>query len=319
MGRDCVIIGGGLTGLAAALELQKQNIDFTLIEVKKRLGGGIHTVTQDGFIIDEGPFAIADTLNAADLTELGLDDALYPLEQPEGALAFKQGAKALIDALSAKLHAPRMMRVAVSSIGAVDHQMALCFENGVMLTAPAIIIAIPARYAERLFYGYINPISDLLRQYRYDQIWRLGVGCTLDEAADIPTRVPDMAYVLIHRTTYPTRVPDGHALLQIGLRLAEEPPPLDVILNTLNYDLNVPLEPATFHMAHWPEADPLTVYDDAHSERIQQIQALLPPAVALAGSDYSTVPPIVRGLARLDDRIEQGRSAARRIAQFLHG
>ena len=38
---DVIIIGGGLTGLSAAFELEKLGIAYTLIEVKGRLGSNI--------------------------------------------------------------------------------------------------------------------------------------------------------------------------------------------------------------------------------------------------------------------------------------
>ncbi len=46
---NVVVIGGGLTGLAAAWELERQRIPYTLIEVKKRFGGSIITERRDGF------------------------------------------------------------------------------------------------------------------------------------------------------------------------------------------------------------------------------------------------------------------------------
>jgi len=42
---DIVIIGGGLTGMTLAYLLNKEEIPFTIIESRERLGGRIHTVT----------------------------------------------------------------------------------------------------------------------------------------------------------------------------------------------------------------------------------------------------------------------------------
>ncbi len=47
-----VIIGGGITGLAAAWELQKNGVDYTLLEASERLGGKIQTEHVDGFILE---------------------------------------------------------------------------------------------------------------------------------------------------------------------------------------------------------------------------------------------------------------------------
>jgi protoporphyrinogen/coproporphyrinogen III oxidase len=49
-----VIVGGGITGLAAAWELQQQDISYTLLEATNRLGGKILSEEVDGFVIDAG-------------------------------------------------------------------------------------------------------------------------------------------------------------------------------------------------------------------------------------------------------------------------
>ncbi len=75
---NVVIIGGGITGLAAAWELQKQGIEYTLLEASDRLGGKIVTERVDGFIIEGG----ADSFLAQKpwawqlCREIGLSDRL---------------------------------------------------------------------------------------------------------------------------------------------------------------------------------------------------------------------------------------------------
>ncbi|KMJ57908.1 protoporphyrinogen oxidase [Bacillus sp. LL01] len=82
--RRVVIIGGGITGLAAAYYLQKESkeknldIDITLIEASNRLGGKIQTVQRDGYTIERGPDSfLARKLSAGRLVkEVGLEDQL---------------------------------------------------------------------------------------------------------------------------------------------------------------------------------------------------------------------------------------------------
>ena len=50
-----VIVGGGITGLAAAYRLQAQPIAVTLLEQSGRLGGKIQTERRDGFVVELGP------------------------------------------------------------------------------------------------------------------------------------------------------------------------------------------------------------------------------------------------------------------------
>ena len=50
--KGVVIVGGGITGLAAAWELQQLGIDYVLLEGSDRLGGKIVTERVDGFIVE---------------------------------------------------------------------------------------------------------------------------------------------------------------------------------------------------------------------------------------------------------------------------
>ncbi|MCB2554728.1 FAD-dependent oxidoreductase, partial [Listeria monocytogenes] len=55
--KHIVIIGGGVSGLAAAYELQKTHPNYTweLVEKDKKLGAKFETVQRDGFLIEQGP------------------------------------------------------------------------------------------------------------------------------------------------------------------------------------------------------------------------------------------------------------------------
>lgn len=310
--RDVVVIGGGLSGLAAAYELEQHNIDYTLIEVKRQLGGSLHTIEQSNFIMDMGAFALANSLDDTWLDTLGLSDTLYNLN--ENTVAFKQGTEALVQAIATKLTAPRLMRMAVSSIGKLDNgRCSICLENGMMLDAGALIIAVPARYAQRLFYGYITPLTEKLLDYQYDTIHRVSLGF---RSNDIPAHIPnppDMGFVFIHRTDHPSRVPAEHTLLQFGLRVApDRVDSLEQVVTMLRDRFNLP-QPTVAAMGYWAEADPVSCYHDDHATWVQAVKDKLPERVTLIGSDYSLHPPSYKGIVRLDERITQGKTAARQV------
>src|SRR5258708_6779251 len=52
--KKVIVIGGGITGLSAAWELQQRGIEYTLLEASNRLGGKLITERADGFIIEAG-------------------------------------------------------------------------------------------------------------------------------------------------------------------------------------------------------------------------------------------------------------------------
>ena len=49
------IVGGGVSGLSAAYELQKSGVEFTLFESSARLGGVIRTESVGDFLMEAGP------------------------------------------------------------------------------------------------------------------------------------------------------------------------------------------------------------------------------------------------------------------------
>ncbi len=52
--RDVVVIGGGLAGIAAALDCAQAGARVTLVEVRRRLGGAAYSFERDGLRIDNG-------------------------------------------------------------------------------------------------------------------------------------------------------------------------------------------------------------------------------------------------------------------------
>lgn len=106
--RQIVIIGGGITGLAAAFYLEKEikkndlPAEVTLVEASPRLGGKMQTVHKDGYVIERGPDSFLERKQSAPqlVKDLGLEhllvnnatgqsyvlvsETLYPI--PEGAV-----------------------------------------------------------------------------------------------------------------------------------------------------------------------------------------------------------------------------------------
>ncbi|RMG86731.1 MAG: hypothetical protein D6712_06955 [Chloroflexi bacterium] len=315
--RTTVIIGGGLSGLVAAYTLQNHNIPYTLIEVKRRVGGAISTVRQNGFVMDGGPSLINHEEGQQlypFLDSLHIGDELF---EAKHGLSLRSGMQILTDTLDMKLTGGRLHRMAVSSIGQIGRIFTICMENGLMFDARSLIVAVPARYAERIFYGYIPEISELLMDYRYDTIARLSLGYA-NEHLPTELKVSAQKYPFVYRFSGPPRAPTGYSLLHIGVRLT---PPIkleadEIIANAIK-DLNLSPAPTVWHLDYWPEADPLNVYDAQHAQDMMAISELLPGGVALIGNDYAPTSLQQNGIYRIMKRIQLAQEAARGIANYL--
>ena len=75
---DVVVIGGGITGLAAADRLAAAGVRVTLLEAAEHLGGNIHTASFAGRALDLGAEALVTREPAATelCGELGLAEDL---------------------------------------------------------------------------------------------------------------------------------------------------------------------------------------------------------------------------------------------------
>jgi len=76
------VIGGGISGLAAAWALQKRRVPYLLLESGDRFGGVIRTEEERGFLIEAGPDAILAQKpeGIALCRELGLGERLIPTD-----------------------------------------------------------------------------------------------------------------------------------------------------------------------------------------------------------------------------------------------
>jgi len=90
MAVDAIVVGGGIAGLAAAYELNRRGVSFSVLERGDRAGGVIFSEEIDEYTIDAGPDAlvIQKPAGIALCEELGLGDRLVATRLPR--LAFIQ-------------------------------------------------------------------------------------------------------------------------------------------------------------------------------------------------------------------------------------
>jgi len=84
---DVAVVGGGISGLAAAYELQRRGLSVRVLEAGPRAGGVITTERFDGWVIDGGPDSILVQKPAAVALcrELGIADRLVSTLTPRTA------------------------------------------------------------------------------------------------------------------------------------------------------------------------------------------------------------------------------------------
>lgn len=76
--KDIIIIGAGIAGLSAALELEKRGIDYHLIDKNDRVGGAFETLKTKDYLVETGPHTFSsmskEILNM--VNELGIEEEL---------------------------------------------------------------------------------------------------------------------------------------------------------------------------------------------------------------------------------------------------
>lgn len=198
--RPIVVVGGGLTGLVAAVRLVERGAEVTLIESARRLGGQIHTANPDGVCVELGAEGFVARSEAMPRLchELGIGDRLIDqtttttyaftggnlVELPPGEAAtllgfqvpkeelgrgirsLRGGMGEVVEALRARLAGRATLRLGerVSAIEHQDERVRVLSESGTAIDASAVVIAAPARVASSILDGaFGEPVAPLAR------------------------------------------------------------------------------------------------------------------------------------------------------------
>ncbi|HEX5109310.1 MAG TPA: protoporphyrinogen oxidase [Vicinamibacterales bacterium] len=90
---DIAIVGGGISGLAAAYELERRGLSVRVLEAGNRPGGVVCTERLDGWVIDAGPDSLLVQKPGAIALcrELGIADRLISTLTPRTAYVLRDG------------------------------------------------------------------------------------------------------------------------------------------------------------------------------------------------------------------------------------
>ncbi|NUO49735.1 MAG: NAD(P)-binding protein [Polyangiaceae bacterium] len=184
--RPAVVVGGGLTGLVAALRLVERGAEVILVESATRLGGQIHSTHPEGICVELGAegFVARSEVMPRLCNELGIGDSLIDqtstttyaftrgnlVELPPGEAAtllgfqvpkeelgrgirsLRGGMGEVIDALERRLAGRASIRTGelVSAIERRDSGLHVSIEAGSEIEASAVIITAASRVASSI-------------------------------------------------------------------------------------------------------------------------------------------------------------------------
>ena len=196
------VVGGGITGLAAAWELTRSGAEAVVLEGERHPGGVIVTERREGFVVEGGPdgFLAAEPELQQLATEVGIAGQLVdqlargsflwtgrrlePL--PEGRAAtllgitgiaqeeihkgfrsFARGMADIIEAVAARLGPAVRYSSDVTSVMPSRSGYRIALVDGSVVEAEGVILAVPAWAAARLLAGFGVPLARELDDVAY--------------------------------------------------------------------------------------------------------------------------------------------------------
>jgi protoporphyrinogen/coproporphyrinogen III oxidase len=196
------VVGGGITGLAAAWELTRGGAEAVVLEGERHAGGVIVTQRREGFVVEGGPdgFLAAEPDLQQLAEEIGVADRLVdqlargsflwtgrrlePLsegraaallgihgiaqeELHKGFRSFAGGMADIIEALVARLGPAVLYANGVTSVVPSRSGYRIALTGGSVLEAEGVILAAPAWVAARLLAGLGVPQARELDEVVY--------------------------------------------------------------------------------------------------------------------------------------------------------
>jgi protoporphyrinogen oxidase len=197
-----VVVGAGLTGLAAAYDLVRAGADVTVLESERRAGGIVLTDhPAPGWVVEGGPesFVATEPEIPALARELGIADRLISQRVQESLLwdgrklsvlsagdaarllgidatrtdlsrgfqSFQEGMAEVTAALFAVTSAVTRFRVGVTAVQPRGASFRLSATGGMSLDCDALILTLPAHAAGHLFTAFVPEVRAVLDAVRY--------------------------------------------------------------------------------------------------------------------------------------------------------
>lgn len=238
---------------------------------------------------------------------------------------FKNGMQALTDELTRQLTGDLRLNAQVTSVTKEGSQYRVLLSDGNSLLGDGVILAALAHQTAGMIADISAEASRRLGQLHHQNIGTLSL---VYRESDIPEKpvinglmIPRREKRTIDAVTFtsrkmPERSAAGYAVVRVFIgggapetvEFSDEQL-LEAVQRELAELLGIRAKPVTWTAFRWKNGFPQA--EVGHLQRVDEIEALLPSTLALAGSSY-------RGIA-VPDCIRQGRAAAVKIIMSLRG
>ena len=225
-------------------------------------------------------------------------------KRPAMFQSFPGGTQELVDALVEQLTGTLRLGTSVTALGPSRLGYSLSLSDGTTLAAEQVIVTTPASVAAQLIAPLAPRVAEQLELIRAVSTGTLSLGFRTEDIKRplngfgmvIPLREKRPINALtISSVKFPSRAPDGHALVRVFFGGSRTPETLektdDEILAMAKVQLldilGITAEPLFHRIFRWHNANPQ--YDAGHLDRIDVLEKSLPPGLHLTGCAYRGV------------------------------
>jgi len=242
---------------------------------------------------------------------------------PSAFVSYKPGMERLVERLLEDLEGDLRLNTAVLSISRGYEGYDITTSEG-NLHATAVILAVPAYVAADIIRKLAPQSADKLRQIRYVSTGTISLAYRRDEIGHpldgFGIVIPRSERRRINAITWTStkfkhRAPDEAVLLRVFFGGSRTPQMFDksdeeleaIVRDELQEIMGITAEPLFRRIYRWSRANPQ--YDVNHLQRVEAIEAGLPPGILVSGSPY-------RGIG-IPDCVHQAEESSLAVFQFV--
>ncbi len=219
-------------------------------------------------------------------------------------MSLKGGMTEMVTTLSQRLTGDCRLNTAVQSVTACDGGYCLTLNDGSIIQARHVVMAVPAFVAAQLLADCAPDAIDVLNQIRYVSTGTVSLAFRRSEI-ELPYNgfglvIPrsegrNINAITLTSTKFNHRAPEGYVLLRVFFGGSRRPEMMehddDLLLRIVRQELRsimgITADPLFHRIFRWHRSNPQ--YDVGHLDRVAAIEAALPFGLYVTGSPYGGV------------------------------